>query len=156
MGFNRLIALFTVLGALSPGLSNAAPDYAGAEGPPIKFRTALTAEEQSAPTDSEGLGVAEFLLDRPTQRLDWTVTYSKLTSKAVAAHVHGPQTPGGNAGVLFDLSPNGMKRRILGSVFLNDGELEYLLTGRLYVNIHTTKYPAGELRGQIMRVRPEK
>lgn len=155
MVFKRFIALFAVLGALSPGLSNAAPDYAGTDGPPIKFRTTLSADEQSAPTNSPGLGGAEFVLDRPTQRLDWTITYGKLTSKAVAAHVHGPQTPGGNAGVMFDLAPNGTKSPLVGSVVLNDGELEYLLTGRLYVNVHTTKYPAGELRGQIMRVRPE-
>jgi hypothetical protein len=155
MVFKRYIAVFAVLGALSPGLSGAAPDYAGTEGPPIKFRTSLSADEQSAPTESPGVGTAEFVLDRPTQRLEWTITYNNLTSEAVAAHIHGPQTPGGNAGVLFNLAPNGMASPLVDSVILNDGELEYLLTGRLYVNIHTTRHPAGEVRGQIMRVRPE-
>ena len=155
MIFKRFIASLAVLVALLPGISTAAPDYAGTEGPPIKFRTALSADEQSSPTESPGLGVAEFILYRPTQRLDWTITYSGLTSKAVAAHVHGPQTPGGNAGVLFDLAPDVMKSPLVGSRVMNDGELEYLLTGRMYVNIHTTLYPAGELRGQIMRVRPK-
>ncbi|NKB43732.1 MAG: CHRD domain-containing protein [Alphaproteobacteria bacterium] len=155
MVFKCLIASIVLFGALLPNLSDAAPDYAGTEGPPIKFRTVLSADEQSAPTESPGIGHAEFILDRPSQRLDWTITYSKLTSGAVAAHIHGPQTPGGNAGVLFDLAPDGMASPVLGSVILNDGELEYLLTGRLYVNIHSTRYPAGELRGQIMRVRPE-
>ena len=155
MVFKRLIASIALYGALLPNISNAAPDYAGTEGPPIKFRTTLSADEQSAPTESPGLGVAEFILYRPTQRLDWTITYTTLTSNAVAAHIHGPQTPGGNAGVLVDLAPEGMTSPLTGSVMLNDGELEYLLTGRLYVNIHSAKYPAGELRGQIMRVRPE-
>ncbi len=133
-----------------------AQDYSGTEGPPIKFLAApLMADEQSAPTESPGSGRAEFVLDRPTQRLEWTVTYENLTSQAVAAHVHGPQTPGGNAGILFDLAPDGMKSPLVGSYVLNDGELEYLLTGRMYVNIHTTKYPPGELRGQVMRQRPE-
>jgi hypothetical protein len=155
MVFKRILALFAVLGVLMPNLLTAAPDYDGTDGPPIKFHTDLSADEQSAPTNSPGFGAAEFVLDRPTQRLDWTITYDKLTSDAVGAHIHGPQTPGGNAGVIFDLAPNGPKSPLVGSVVLNDGELEYLLTGRLYVNIHTTKYPAGELRGQIMRVRPE-
>ena len=48
-----------------------------------------------------------------------------------------------------------MKSPLKGSRKINDGELEYLLTGRIYVNIHTTKLPAGELRGQMMRQRPE-
>jgi len=155
MVFKRTIALFAVLGGLLPGVLNAAPDYTGTDGQPIKFRTALSSDEQSAPTTSPGLGMAEFVLDRPTQRLDWTITFDNLTSNAVGAHIHGPQTPGGNAGVIFDLAPNGIKSPLVGSVVLNDGELEYLLTGRLYVNIHTTEYPAGELRGQVMRVRPE-
>ena len=155
MVFKRTIAFFALLGSLLPGISNAAPDYAGTEGPPIKFHTALSADEQSAPTTSSGSGVAEFVLDRPTQRLDWIITFDNLTSDAVAAHIHGPQTPGGNAGVIFDLAPNGTESPLVGSVVLNDGELEYLLTGRLYVNVHTVNYPAGELRGQIMRVRPE-
>ena len=149
------ITCLAVLGALLPGLAGAASDYAGTEGPPIKFRADLSADEQSAPTESPGIGVAEFVLDRPTQRFEWKVSYSDLTTDAVAAHIHGPQTPGGNAGVLFNLAPDGMKNPLQGSVVLNDGELEYLLTGRMYVNIHTTRYPAGELRGQIMRLRPE-
>lgn len=143
---------FVVLGA-GPGA--AAPDYMGTEGPPIRFKAVLSADEQSAPTESPGTGVAEFILDRPTQRLDWEVNFGGLTSDATGAHVHGPQTPGGNAGVLFDLAPNGVSSPLKGSVVLNDGELEYLLTGRMYVNIHTTKYPPGELRGQVMRQRPE-
>lgn len=155
MVFKRFIVSLALLSAALPGLSSAAPDYAGTEGPPIKFRAALSADEQSAPTESPGAGVAEFVLDRPTQRLEWTISYNNLTSDAVAAHIHGPQTPGGNAGVLFNLAPNGMASPLANSVVLNDGELEYLLTGRLYVNIHTTRYPAGELRGQIMRLRPE-
>jgi hypothetical protein len=39
-------------------------------------------------------------------------------------------------------------------VVLTDAQVEYLVTGRFYVNIHTVKYPAGELRGQINRVPP--
>lgn len=151
----RLIISLAIIGVLMPRLSNAAPDYAGTDGPPIKFRATMSADEQSAPTYSPGQGLADFVLDRTTQQLNWTITFKDLTSNAVAAHIHGPQTPGGNAGVIFDLAPNGTKSPLVGSVVLNDGELEYLLTGRLYVNVHTTKYPAGELRGQVMRVRSE-
>ena len=130
-------------------------DYTGTDGPPIRFHALLSADEQSAPTTSPGVGCALFVLDRPTLELTWTITYSQLTSTATAAHVHGPQTPGGNAGVLFDLAPDGMGNPLKGALVLNDGLLAYLLTGRVYVNLHTTQYPAGELRGQVMRLRPD-
>ena len=114
----------------------------------------LSADEQSAPTTSPGQGCALFTLDRPTLEFSWTVRFAQLTSEAVGAHVHGPQTPGGNAGVLFDLAPDNLQSPLRGAVVLSEGQLEYLLTGRTYVNIHSAKYPAGELRGQIMRLRP--
>lgn len=155
MTLKRLAYCLALTVLLAPAASFAAPDYMGTEGPPIRFRALLSADEQSAPTESPGTGVAEFVLDRPTQRFEWKVTFSNMTSAATAAHVHGPQAPGGNAGVLFDLAPDGVSSPLEGSVVLNDGELEYLLTGRMYVNIHSTSYPPGELRGQVMRLRPE-
>ena len=130
-------------------------DYTGTDGPPIRFQALLSAAEQSAPTESPGSGCVLFVLDRPTLKLDWTMTYVELTSRATGAHVHGPQTPGGNAGVLFDLAADGLKSPVTGSTVLSEAQLKYLLTGRTYVNLHTTRYPAGELRGQIMRLRPE-
>lgn len=141
-------------------LLSAAPAFVFAQdpslgGPPIKFKATLSADEQSAPTESPGSGVVDFVLERSTQELSWTLVFDNLTSQVTGAHIHGPQTPGGNAGVLIDLAPEGPKSPAQGSLVLNDGLLEYLLTGRMYVNVHSTKYPVGELRGQIMRLRPE-
>ncbi|MBL8631558.1 MAG: CHRD domain-containing protein [Rhodospirillaceae bacterium] len=121
---------------------------------PVKFYADLSAAEQAATTESDGVGRAEFTLDRATVSLSWTVTFKNLTSPATASHVHGPQRVGTNAGVQIDLAPNGMGLPLKGSAVLTDAQLEYLLSGRMYVNVHTTKYPAGELRGQIQRVPP--
>ena len=88
-------------------------------------------------------------------RMSWKVTFRDLTSTVTGAHVHGPQRPGTNAGIQFDLAANGLNNQPLeGAVVLNDAQLEYLLSGRMYVNVHSTKYPAGELRGQIQRMPP--
>ncbi|HEY6645029.1 CHRD domain-containing protein [Povalibacter sp.] len=125
-------------------------------GPPIRFVAEMSADEQSAYTESPGIGRAEFVLERATLRLTWTVTFSKLTSAPIGIAIHGPQAPGGNAGVLVEMSPNGVQNPLKGSAVLTDGQLEYLLTGRMYVNLRTQKYQAGELRGQIMRQPPKK
>jgi hypothetical protein len=136
-------------------LSAHAQPVDNSKGPPISFYADLSADEQSAITESPGAGRVEFTLDRPTLRLSWKLTYNVLTTPATGVHIHGPQTPGGNAGVLVDLGGNGLKSPIAGSAILDGGQLEYLLTGRMYVNLHTTKYPEGELRGQVMRQRPD-
>ena len=125
-------------------------------GPPILFRAELSPEEESHVVKSPAKGVATFTLERETMKFSWEVTFTDMTSPATAAHVHGPQTPGGNAGVLFPLAPGGVQSPFSGSVVLNEGQLEYILTGRAYVNVHTQKYPDGELRAQIMRVRTDR
>jgi len=127
----------------------------GALGPDIRFMATLSADEETAPTESPGSGCAVMVLVRETLEFSWKVTYSRLTSSAIGAHVHGPQNPGMNAGVLFDLASDGVKSPVNGSVILNEGQLKYILNRRTYVNIHTTNFPAGELRGQIIRIRPE-
>jgi hypothetical protein len=134
-----------------------ASSLASAQDPtgPIGFYADLSAAEQAETTESPGVGRADFLLDRDTVRLSWTVTYSKLTSAATGAHIHGPQRVGTNAGIQIDLAPNGLAPPLKGSAVLTDAQLEYLLSGRMYVNIHSRQYPKGELRGQIQRVPPK-
>ncbi len=125
-------------------------------GPPIHFYADMSADEQSAYTESPGVGRADFVLERSTLRLSWTVTFSKLTSPPTALAIHGPQAPGSNAGVIIDMGKNGVRSPVKGSAILTEGQLEYLLTGRTYVNLSTQKYKVGELRGQIMRLPPKK
>lgn len=123
-------------------------------GPPVRFHADLSADEQSSTTISNGRGRAEFSLERATLRLSWRVTYSGLTSAAVGAGIHGPQRPGTNAGVQFDMGGRGLVPPLAGSAVLTDAQLQYLLAGRMYVNILSRQYPQGELRGQIQRTPP--
>jgi hypothetical protein len=121
-------------------------------GPPVRFYADLSAEEQSTTTLSNGSGRADFSLERATLRLSWRVSFGHLTSAAVGAAVHGPQRPGTNAGVQLDMGGKGLVPPLQGSAVLTDAQLQYLLAGRMYVNIRTRKYPDGELRGQIQRL----
>ena len=145
------IAVAACLGFLAPVAMTAAE-----EGPPIHFKAEISAEDQSAYTESDGAGVARFVLERSTLEFSWVVEFAGLTSTAVALAVHGPDTVGGNAGVLFNLAPEGnISSPVQGSVILTQGQLQYLLTGKMYVNLRTRNYPLGELRGQVRRQRPE-
>jgi hypothetical protein len=114
----------------------------------------MSADEESATVDSPGNGRADFTLERETLKLSWRVTFEGLTGPVTAAHVHGPQRPGVDAGVQFDVAGGGKTSPIEGSVVITDAQLEYLLSGRSYINLHTAKYPNGEIRGQLRRVPP--
>jgi hypothetical protein len=119
----------------------------------IIFTAALSPDEQSAPTYSPATGFAEVRLERATLKITWKVTYKDTTSPVIAAGLYGPENAGGNAGQVVDFAPSGLKSPMQGSTILSDGVFQYLITGRVYVNIHTTKYKDGELRGQLRRIR---
>jgi hypothetical protein len=131
------------------------PNPDDTSGPPVVFYADLSADEQSAVTESPGSGRVDFQLDRATLKLTWTLTFKNLTSPPTGVHIHGPQTPGGEAGILIDMAPGGVKSGVTGSSVLNDGLLAYLVQDRMYVNLHTTKYPLGELRSPIKKARPK-
>ena len=130
------------------------PDAQDDKGPPIHFKAVLSADEESAITESPGVGVVDFTLDRKTLKLSWKLTFKDLTTPPTGAYIRGPQTPGSEAGVLHDLTPKGVVSGAEGSAVINEGELAYLVQDRLYVNLHTKKYPAGELRGHLQRIAP--
>jgi hypothetical protein len=123
------------------------------EAAPIRFGCDLSADEQSAPTDSPGKGHADFVLERETLKFSWVITYSGTTSPVTAVRIHGPQLIGTNAGMLIDVGAQGVASPIRGAANLDNGLLQFLLSGRMYVNVVTTKYKDGELRGQIKRLR---
>jgi hypothetical protein len=124
------------------------------KGPPIHFKAVLSADEESAVTESPGVGEVDFTLDRKTLKLSWKLTFKNLTTPPTGAYIRGPQTPGSEAGILHDLAPKGVVSGVEGSAEINEGELAYLVQDRLYVNLHTKKYPAGELRGHLQRIAP--
>ena len=119
----------------------------------IIFAANLSPDDQSTPTESPATGYAELRLERATLKLTWKVTYRGLTSKPIAAGLYGPENVGANAGQVVNLGARGLASPIQGSEVLSDGVFQYLITGRVYVNIHTTRYKDGELRGQLRRQR---
>lgn len=85
-----------------------------------------------------------------TGKMGWRLTFSGLTGRAVAAHVHIGRrgTPGPVAVSLCGPCRSGMRR----SVGLGAAVLTALEQGRAYVNVHTARNQAGEVRGQIAAV----
>jgi hypothetical protein len=103
---------------------------------------------QGVPTGATGLftGTAtELSNDRA--RLTWRMTFSKLSGRAMAAHVHAGRV-GKAGGVLVALCGpcrNGQR----GTTSMTHAQLRTIRAGRAYVNVHTAKNAAGEIRGQL-------
>jgi hypothetical protein len=117
------------------------PAYAEA----IMFKAVMKGASEVPPTNSAAEGNAMVTLDTTGKTLAWKITYSGLTGDATAAHFHGPAAPGANAGPVVDISGKIAE----GSATLTDQQMVDLQAGKWYVNIHTAKFPNGEIRGQV-------
>jgi hypothetical protein len=82
--------------------------------------------------------------------INWRLTFSKLTGRAVAAHIHSG--PRGKAGPVIVPLCAPCKNGATGRATVNASVLNSLESGRSYVNIHTRKNAAGEVRGQLAAV----
>ena len=80
-------------------------------------------------------------------RLTWRLTFSKLTGRAIAAHIHSGKV--GKAGpvmvALCGPCSNGQR----GTATMSHRQLRAIELGRTYVNVHTVKNAGGEIRGQV-------
>ena len=77
----------------------------------------------------------------------WRLTFSKLSGRAIAAHIHSGArgVPGPVIVPLCAPCKSGAHGRATVDASVLDG----LESGRTYVNVHTKKNPLGEIRGQI-------
>ena len=112
----------------------------------VKMKADLKASEQVPPNDSAGTGMADVTLDTDANKVSWKVTYQGLTGDPAAAHFHGPAKVGENAGPVIDISSNLNE----GSADVTVEQLQMIRDGNTYINIHTAKYPDGEIRGQVV------
>jgi hypothetical protein len=113
----------------------------------LAFKADLKGASEVPPNDSPATGTATVDVDTATKEAKWTVQYSGMTGEATAAHIHGPAAVGENAGPAVDMSG----KIESGSGTLTDAQLADLQAGKMYVNIHTAKFPDGEIRGQLAK-----
>jgi hypothetical protein len=138
--------LRSVLAASAVGLALLAVPAMAAT---MKFTADLEAASETPPATSSGTGAAKVSFDTVTKKLTWTVTYKKLTGKATAAHFHGPAAVGAKAPPVVPITGK-LTSPIKGSATLTDAQAADLEAGMWYFNVHTAKYPDGEIRGQVV------
>ena len=82
--------------------------------------------------------------------LKWKLTYAGLSGAATAAHIHmGAKGKAGNVLVPLCGTAPACKSGVGGSIPVTTAMKTAIKSHLLYVNVHTAKNPAGEIRGQI-------
>ena len=125
--------------------------------------TLLGANEAPTPVNSTGNGIGTFTFDTVAQNIAFNIGYSGLSSTAQMAHIHfgavgvaGPiilpfsPNPTGTSGTLTGTltTANLINQSTSGIVTFTD-IYNAAVSGNLYANLHTTLFPAGEIRGQL-------
>lgn len=82
--------------------------------------------------------------------ITWRLTFSKLSGRAIAAHIHSGAR--GKAGPVIVPLCAPCRSGARGRATVSSSVLDALESGRTYVNVHTKKNAAGEIRGQLPAV----
>ena len=117
----------------------------------VKFSAELKGASEVPANDSAGTGKVDATLDTETKMFTWNITYDGLSGPATAAHFHGPAAPDANAGPVVPIPDDKLASPITGEATLDDAQIADLQGGMWYFNVHTEKFPDGELRGQLMK-----
>jgi hypothetical protein len=139
----KLAALAVVAGAALAlaAMSIAAPSGAG-------WSAKLTVK-QEVPKQAVKAPSAHgaFTATLKGKKLTWKLTFAKLSGPATAAHIHlgGMGKAGGVVVPLCGPCKSGMS----GTATVKASLIKAFGKHLLYVNVHTDKNPAGEIRGQL-------
>jgi CHRD domain/PEP-CTERM motif len=166
-------AVITTALTLPPSVANATP---------ITFVANLSQALEVSPTGSPGTGTATVVLDAAANTMQVDVTFSGLEAGTTASHIHcclaSPFLTGVNVGVAtttptFTGFPLGVTSGTYSHLFdltlassynpAFDGAtpaaqeatlVAGIEAGETYLNIHTTTFPGGEIRGFLVPVVP--
>lgn len=116
-----------------------------------------TAQQTTPPTGANGNGTGSISISNSLDTLFYEFTVESLSGAITAAHLHDGAL--GSAGpVLVNLSSGINGSRIEGFVTgasVNSILISKLLSGSVYINVHTSLNGAGEIRGQVYRTARE-
>jgi hypothetical protein len=141
-----LIAIFGFAVALGVGTASAQ----------WTFQATLSGLGENPVNGSTGTGFGTVILNAAQTQITVNESWSGLVGgPATASHIHGPGGVGTNASVIFPFS--GVPAATSGSIpeqtfAITPTQVGYLFSGFLYMNVHDSTFPGGEIRGQLLLV----
>ncbi len=113
----------------------------------LSLHSQLTSEQETHTVNGDANGTLGIVLSENMDSLYFNVTVNNLTGPITGVHFH-KRMPGEDGAVDVNLTDFIRGNVVAGSI--SNFDLEALLSGNYYLNIHTTENPAGETRGQVM------
>jgi hypothetical protein len=169
--FSRAPLTWLALLALAGGAPVAAAGFAGGA------NATMIAFEEVPAVFSFANGTLNATINESGTAIDWDLQYDNLVADATQSHIHFAQK-GVNGGIMVFFCSNlgngpagtpacPLRGGHLSGTFtaaslvtgasaqgISTGQIKALvwsiLKGTAYVNVHTTKYPGGEIRGQLV------
>lgn len=117
----------------------------------IPWNATLDGLQEVPPNASPATGFGFGTYDTVTNALTWDITWAGLLAAATAAHFH-LAPPGANGPVIVPIPGVAglFSGNVVGAGALLDGlQEDSFLAGDFYVNIHSSLFPGGEIRGQV-------
>lgn len=116
--------------------------------PAAEVKVVLAGDQEAPPVKSAGSGGGTITIG-DDKSVSGSVTTKGIS--ATAAHIH-EAPPGKNGPVIIPLTKEGDDTwKVQAGAKLSDAQFKSFESGNLYVNVHTTANPGGELRGQLKR-----
>ncbi len=114
--------------------------------PVTVFNVVLEGAQEVPSNAATGGGSGTATVDPAANTITLDVSFSGLSSAVTGAHLHGPAARGVNAPVKFSV---GTASPITNVLNYDEADEAAILAGNWYLNVHTTTFPGGELRGQL-------
>ena len=118
----------------------------------VRLYTRMTgAAERPTPNNSPGRGDATVFV-RPNNTVCTVLRVANLTTPVIGAHIHiGPPTAAGGIVVHLAAPTSGFSYSCttVSATLANQLRTN---PGAYYVNVHTTRFPGGEIRGQLAAI----
>ncbi len=129
---------------------------ASAQAAIVNFTASLSPLQEVPPNTSPAFGHGDLAFDTVALTFTFNLSVHDLTASILASHIH--QAPAGTNGpVIFNIgnasvyTPIGANEfTVSGSGSFTASQAAALLNEGLYFNVHTSNFPGGEIRGQIV------
>jgi hypothetical protein len=119
------------------------------------FTAYLSGAQEVPAVPTTATGYARVKINETTGQLTFTVVFNGLTSAQTLSHIHAPAAIGQNTGVAINFGTvGGTSGTISGTTTVTPTQLAQIRQHLGYVNVHSSNFPGGEIRGQLGVLRP--
>lgn len=115
----------------------------------------LSGAQEVPAVSTIGSGYARIVINESALTINYTVVFTGLSSTQTASHIHTPGALGTTGPVAINFGAvGGTAGTISGTAAITATQIAQLRAHNGYVNVHSTNFGGGEIRGQLANRRP--